>query len=771
MALSDNRILDNMSFIKTFCFWICALAAGSNVFGVSYSYDSLNRLTNVNYGNGSVISYTYDPAGNRLTYSAVVSSDTTPPTIVITSPTTGPAYTNSTATVNLGGTASDNVGVTLVTWANDRGGLGTATGTNSWSITGIPLQTGANALTVTAYDAAGNSTPDTVTVTLSTGGTGTTTNTVFTETGSGSTIDPTKWTTSGNTVTESGGTMQVLTTVTDNGGVLVSVPVSMSPVGDVTISRRVFLHYGSDNYVAYMAMRFGDLPATAVLYGNANYNDETYMPRYGTFIGKNVGSLDYANISLIVRGNQANMSAALPVLWDTWFNEKVVYSPTTGVLNYFVNDHAVTSYFVGIMPETNAPTMQLGFRAWGWWTGHEELFSDLVVSQVVGGDMTAPSIAITSPTSAPTFASSNATMNLSGTASDNVGVTSVIWANDRGGVGTATGTTSWSVAGIPLQPGTNVVSVTAYDAAGNITLATLTVVVDHVIGVSNQLTDTQFTNGILTFTLNGLVGSNYIIEVSSDLINWLPFSTNTIPAAGLIHIADFDSNNHVKRFYRLAKVGNPVSVSPDYTYTTNNGAITITSYTGSGSDVNIPAFINSLPVTGIGQQAFYGLSNVKTVAIPNSVTSIGLVAFESSGLTSLTIPNSVINIGNYAFDNCSSLTNVIIGSGITSIGEGVFVYCSKLASVTIPNSVTSIGYATFGSSGLSSIVIPSSVTSIDSFAFDFSYSLKSIYFQGNAPTITAYTFYGDTITNIFYLQGTTGWGATFGGFPTAVWHP
>src|ERR1019366_9411088 len=110
---------------------------------VQYSYDSLNRLTNADYGNGSVISYTYDPAGNRRTYSAVVSGDTTPPTIAITSPTTGSSWTNTSATINLSGNASDNVGVTLVTWQNYSGGLGIATGTNSWTITGIPLKPGA----------------------------------------------------------------------------------------------------------------------------------------------------------------------------------------------------------------------------------------------------------------------------------------------------------------------------------------------------------------------------------------------------------------------------------------------------------------------------------------------------------------------------------------------------------------------------------------------------------------------------------------------------
>ena len=43
--------------------------------GISYTYDSLNRLTKADYGAGVEISYTYDAAGNRLTYSDI---DTTP---------------------------------------------------------------------------------------------------------------------------------------------------------------------------------------------------------------------------------------------------------------------------------------------------------------------------------------------------------------------------------------------------------------------------------------------------------------------------------------------------------------------------------------------------------------------------------------------------------------------------------------------------------------------------------------------------------------------
>jgi hypothetical protein len=82
------------------------------------------------------------------------------------------------------------------------------------------------------------------------------------------------------------------------------------------------------------------------------------------------------------------------------------------------------------------------------------------------GDSTAPTIAITSPTSTGSYTTSRNAVALKGTASDNVGVIKVTWVNTLGGSGTATGTTSWS-ASVPLKAGTNMISVKAVDAKGN----------------------------------------------------------------------------------------------------------------------------------------------------------------------------------------------------------------------------------------------------------------------------------------------------------------
>ena len=88
------------------------------------------------------------------------------------------------------------------------------------------------------------------------------------------------------------------------------------------------------------------------------------------------------------------------------------------------------------------------------------------------------------------------------------------------------------------------------------------------------------------------------------------------------------------------------SLEAQFTWTTNNGTITITGYTGPGGAVTIPSTINGLPVTSIGDRAFLNCYSLTSVTIGSSVTSIGDYAFyDCTSLTSVTIPDSVTNIG------------------------------------------------------------------------------------------------------------------------------
>jgi hypothetical protein len=151
------------------------------------------------------------------------------------------------------------------------------------------------------------------------------------------------------------------------------------------------------------------------------------------------------------------------------------------------------------------------------------------------------------------------------------------------------------------------------------------------------------------------------------------------------------------------------SLAAQFTYTTNSGTITITGYTGPGGDVAIPHTITGLPVTSVGDEAFF-----------NGVRPQPYI------LTSVTIPDSVLSIGRDAFAWSGYLTSVTLGNGLTSIGQEAFAGCG-FTTITIPNNVTCIGYEAFANcTGLISVTIPNSVTNIGDEAFGFCDLLSAI---------------------------------------------
>ena len=100
--------------------------------------------------------------------------------------------------------------------------------------------------------------------------------------------------------------------------------------------------------------------------------------------------------------------------------------------------------------------------------------------------------------------------------------------------------------------------------------------------------------------------------------------------------------------------------------------------------------------------AFYNCYNLKSVVIPDSVTSIGDYAFGYCySLQSIDIPDSATNIGDYAFSYCYSLQSIDIPDSATNIGSSAFSKCSSLTHIAFHDEVTSIGgYAFNGCFGV-----------------------------------------------------------------------
>jgi hypothetical protein len=222
------------------------------------------------------------------------------------------------------------------------------------------------------------------------------------------------------------------------------------------------------------------------------------------------------------------------------------------------------------------------------------------------------------------------------------------------------------------------------------------------------------------------------------------------------------------------------------------------------SGVKIVAYAG-YPADGVPEFAFsnmnmaQGKTNLNSVILPESVTSIGYSSFKNcEGLTTINIPPLVTLIGSYAFTNCTRITTINIPSAVTSIGDEAFVhfnglisvdannnkyssldgvlfnkiqteliqcpnsktgnytipssvtsihscafeFCTGLTNVTIPSSVTYIGdYAFYYCSGLTNVIIPSSVTSIGNSTFNYCIGLTTITIPSLVTSIGTYAFY------------------------------
>lgn len=223
-------------------------------------------------------------------------------------------------------------------------------------------------------------------------------------------------------------------------------------------------------------------------------------------------------------------------------------------------------------------------------------------------------------------------------------------------------------------------------------------------------------------------------------------------------------------------------------------------------------------VTRIGDSAFAAVdsySSITNITLGRGVLSIGRGAFVlCTKLKIITIPASVASIEDLAFNGCFSLTGItvdannpaccsvdsvlyskdrarlvqfpggkagalVIPDSVTNIVPMALWNRPYLTSVKIPEGITAISQEEFAACrSLATVIVPASVTNIGPNAFNSCMSMRGIYFCGNAPNYGEPWRDGidkilgglDTGT-IYYVPGTTGWGATFGGRPTVIWKP
>ncbi len=145
-----------------------------------------------------------------------------------------------------------------------------------------------------------------------------------------------------------------------------------------------------------------------------------------------------------------------------------------------------------------------------------------------------------------------------------------------------------------------------------------------------------------------------------------------------------------------------------------DGTAEIAGLRGYAADLVIPETLDGIPVSRIGEKAFYDNKRLVSVEIPDTVTEIGSRAFQYCTSLSRTVLSKRLRvIGEGAFLSCESLPEIALPDTLTEIGDSAFRYCSLLVGIVLPEGLLRIGNEAFTlCSALTEIRIPNTLTTI-----------------------------------------------------------
>lgn len=268
------------------------------------------------------------------------------------------------------------------------------------------------------------------------------------------------------------------------------------------------------------------------------------------------------------------------------------------------------------------------------------------------------------------------------------------------------------------------------------------------------------------------------VEISGYVANGDNFIASLYSA--LLSLKESNSSIKVTKLDISGVVG--LTALPDNAFWTNGTTKSVT---------NLESIILPDSVTSIGSSAFRG-SGLKTIYIPANLTSIKPNAFfdcqylstitiseecknfkvvgnvlyskddtklvmygDKTSASDFTVPASVTEIGTYAFCQ-TKITSLSFESDSTlkTIGYNAFYGCSGLTQLEIPDSVTTVDtYAFYSCSNLTSVKLPNGITSLPYCSFGCCSKLESVIIPKTVTEISSDAFNSCSVLKTVYYTG------------------
>ena len=246
-------------------------------------------------------------------------------------------------------------------------------------------------------------------------------------------------------------------------------------------------------------------------------------------------------------------------------------------------------------------------------------------------------------------------------------------------------------------------------------------------------------------------------------LKWTLDNNGVLTISGSGAMKDYPRDENVrldwyvrKKDIRSVVLDNRITHIGNYAFDkcTNIESVRYTDYTGNAG-VALPE-----SVTTIGVHAFSDTGVTGTLKLPEHLTEIDSSAFYHCGKLNgeLKLPDTVKEIGGFAFHSCGFTGKLELPASLENIGNDAFEFCSGLTGkLTFPSKMNEINSSIFHGTGITEVVIPSSIKTVRDGAFNSCMNLKKVYLPTEMPTIYNQAFINCSDVKFYYPAYKADW--------------